>query len=97
VLKASTSSDFDHSLTANGSLVPKLVIAMGRTYDQMLRALRYAAGCRSGDALDYPLRECVPPGCPEAYLYDRLASGSDVVMGGETAFTNSSQVILRIT
>jgi hypothetical protein len=52
VLKASTSSDFDHSLTANGSLVPKLVIAMGRTYDQMLRALRYAAGCRSGDARD---------------------------------------------
>src|SRR5262249_12939938 len=43
---ASTSIDLDH--TANGSLVPILVIAMGRTYDQMLRALRYAAGCRSG-------------------------------------------------
>ena len=53
VLRASTFSDFDHSLTANGTLVPKLVIAMGRTYDQMLRALRYAAGCRSGDARDY--------------------------------------------
>jgi hypothetical protein len=37
VLRASTFSDFDHSLTANGSLVPKLVIAMGRTYDQMPR------------------------------------------------------------
>jgi hypothetical protein len=27
----------------------------------------------------------VPAGCPEPYLYDRLFSGSEIAVGGETA------------
>ena len=30
----------------------------------------------------------VPAGCPEPYLYDRLFSGSEIAVGGETASAN---------
>src|SRR6516165_5624348 len=79
---ASTSIDLDHRLTAKGSLVPKLVIAMGRTYDQMPRRHdACGAGFQIGGCARLPLRECVPAGCPEPYLYDRFTSGSEVAMG----------------
>jgi len=61
-------------------LAPKLVIAMGRTYDQMPRRLP------ARRVADRGMREItaslsVPAGCPEPYLYDRFTSGSDVAVG----------------
>src|SRR6516164_9376212 len=39
-------------------------------------------GFRSGGCARLPLRECVPAGFPEPYLYDRLFSGSEIAVGG---------------
>jgi hypothetical protein len=38
-------------------------------------------GFQIGGCARLPLRECVPAGCPEPYLYDRFTSGSEVGWG----------------
>src|SRR6516164_6787973 len=59
---------------ASGWLLPKLVIAMGRTYDQMPRRHdACGAGFQIGGCARLPLRECVPAwtkAVPSA-LFDR--------------------------
>src|SRR6516164_3258224 len=69
---ASTSIDLDHKLTANGSLVPKLVIAMGAPMIKCHADTTPAGrGFRSGDARDYRFANAYRREFPRSRIRDR--------------------------